>query len=434
MQKLSFNELLDQAQLAALRADWEQLSQDLQQLLSSEELARETAFSEPNTAIVLLDLAMQVLEFGRFQQRWEIAKLFPNFGIDALEPLIELLKDEEADPEAQWFTIRILGSFNHPRVVETLIELLKTSQSEELNAMTVSVLASLGSTAVAVIEELLENSSTRLFGTQALGQIRRSETIPLLMSVAQDQDAQVRAIAIEALSSFHSREITKALVTALKDPAVPVRVAAISGLGFCNVQEHEQTEIVSLLCPLLFDLNLEVCRQAAITLGRLATPEAAAALYKILKSNHTPEKLAIDIIRALGWMPLPAALNSLEAALLESSEAIRLEIVQTLGRVETNLKPQATAILLNACNSIQGSIVRQAIAVSLGQLGNSEAIDCLIAMLADSDEGVRLHVISALKTLDAAVAYQKLTSLSQVKSKESKFGEGIAIALQEWNY
>lgn len=435
MQKLSYNEILDHAQRAALRADWEQLSQDLQQLLSSNESTGESVFSDSNTAIVLLDLAMQVLKSGSFQQRWEIAKLFPNFGIVALSPLIELLGDEEADPEAQWFAIRILGSFNHPHVVETLIDLLKTSQSEELNAMAVSVLASLGSPAVAVLEELLNDDSTRLFGTQALGQIRRSETVPLLMKVAQDQDAQVRAIAIEALSSFHSPDITKALVTALKDQAAPVRIAAVSGLGFCDIQECEQAEIVSHLRPLLFDLNLEVCRQTAISLGRLATPEAATTLNEVLKSNHTPEKLAIDIVRALGWMPLLEALNYLEVALVESSEAVQLEVVQTLGRVEAiQLKPRATEILLDRCNSIQSPTIRCAIALSLSQLGNPEAIDALIAMLADSDVSVRFHVISALKILDAETAHQKLTKLSQIESQESEFGQGIVIALQEWNY
>ncbi|MCU0549058.1 MAG: HEAT repeat domain-containing protein [Leptolyngbya sp. Prado105] len=422
MQKLNYNELLDRAHTSARRADWEQLSQDLQLLLSGDESAGETVFSDPNTTIVLLDLAMQVLESGDFQERWEVAKIFPNFGIDALPPLIELLQDSDADPESQWFAIRILGGFNHPRVVETLVELLKTSQSEELNSMAVSVLANLGSTAIAVLEELLGDNSTRLFGVQALGQIRRSETIPLLMQVVQDRNSQVRAIAIEALSSFHSAEITAILITALEDVAVPVRLAAVAGLGFC-----QGDDLVSHLRPLLFDLNLEVCRQSAIALGRLATPEAARVLYEALKSPHTPENLAIDLVRALGWIPLTNALIYLESVLVNCSEAVQFEIVQTLGRVEEKLRSQATAILL--AFHAQSPIIRQAIALSLGQLGDSKAIDPLIAMLADPDEGVRLHVISALKTLDAEVAYQRL---GQIEAEGSELGRGIAIALQEW--
>lgn len=425
MQKFSYTEILERAQTSARRADWEQLSLDLQLLLLGDESTQGTALSDPNVTPALLNLAMQVLESGSFQDRWDIAKVFPNFGIDALPPLIELLKDEEADPESQWFAIRILGNFHHPQVVETLIEVLKTSHSEELNSMAVSVLATLGSTAVHVIEELLHEDSTRLFATQALGQIRRSQTVPLLMQVVNDSDAQVRAIAIEALSSFHSPEITALLITALKDVAAPVRIAAVSGLGFC-----EGRDLVKHLRPLLFDLNLEVCRQAAIALGRLATPEAATALYEALKSEYMPENLAIDLVRALGWMPIVDALIYLECVFMTTSdEGIQLEIVQTLGRVGENLRSQATAILL-ACPT-RTPTVRQAVALSLGQLGDPNAIDPLIAMLADADEGVRLHVISALKTLDAEVAYQKL---GQIEAQESDLKTGIAIALQEWSY
>ncbi len=428
VQKLSDFEILEQANTAATLQDWGRLSQDLQQLLTSEEQSK--LFSDPNATAILLDLAMQVLEWGSFQDRWDIAKLFPNFGIDAIAPLIDFLNDEEADPEAQWFAVRILGSFNHPRVIEALIELLKTSQSEDLNSMAVSVLASMGKTAVSVLETLLEEDSTRLFAVQALGQIRRSETVPLLMQVIRDPEVQIRAIAIEALSSFHSDDITTVLIAALQDVAVQVRLAAVTGLGF----RSDRSNLVGQLRPLLLDLNLEVCRQTAIALGRLGTLQAATALYEVLQSQHTPENLAIELVRALGWIALPEALNYLETALLQLSlpEMVQLEIVQTLGRIDSvELKPQATQILLNGLPKLESVGIRQAIALSLGQLGDPDAINALVALLADTDDGVRLHAISALKTLDAE---QHLKRLAQIEPEESELGRGIAIALREWHF
>ncbi|MBW4442458.1 MAG: HEAT repeat domain-containing protein [Plectolyngbya sp. WJT66-NPBG17] len=425
--KLSYQEILEHAETAANYQDWGMLSQDLQQLLSDEE------FDQSERAIVLLNLAMQVLKSGSFQERWEIAKLFPNFGIDPIAPLIELLNDEDAEPEAQWFAVRILGNFNHPRVIEALIELLKTSQSNDLNSMAVSVLASMGKPAISMLETLLVQDSTRLLATQALGQIRRSETVPLLMQVIHDPDVQIRAIAIEALSSFHSAEITNVLIEALQDLAVRVRFAAVAGLG----SRQEQTNLVAYLRPLLLDLNLEVCRQSAIALGRLGTSQASTALYDALRSPHTPESLAIELVRALGWIGLPEALNNLEAALLQLplSESVQLEIIQTLGRVEAIiLKFQATEILLSVLPLLQSVATRQAIALSLGQLGNVEAMNSLVALLADSDEGVRFHAISALKTLNTELAHQHLEQLAKIEPEESELGRGIAIALREWSF
>lgn len=432
MQKLSDSEILEQVKLAAIEQDWGRLSQNLQQILSTEDQSKTALFSDPNTTVTLLDLAMQVLESGSFQDRWEMAKLFPNFGTDAIAPLIDFLSDEDADIEAQWFAVRILGRFNHPHVIEALIEVLKTSESEDLNSMAVSVLASMGKSAIVMLEPLLKNDSTRSFAVQALGQIRRSETVPLLMQVVQDSDMQIRAIAIESLSSFHSDDITTVLIEALQDVAVQVRLAAVTGLGF----RSDYPNLVDHLRPLLLDLNLEVCRQAAIALGRLGTQQAATALYQVLESQHTPENLAIELIRALGWIALPEALNYLETALLQLSlsETVQLEIVQTLGRIDSiELKSQATNILLNSLPKLQSTGTRSAIALSLGQLGHSDAMNTLVALLADPDDGVRFHAISALKTLNAERAHEYLEQLANIEPADSELGRGIAIALSEWH-
>ncbi|MGG6268388.1 HEAT repeat domain-containing protein [Leptolyngbya sp. AN03gr2] len=429
VQQLSSHEILEQAKFAATHQDWGQLSQNLQQILSTE--TQSELFCDPNTTVILLDLAMQVLESGGFQDRWDVAKLFPNFGSDAIAPLIELLNDEDAEPESQWFAVRILGSFNHPQVIEALIELLKHSESEDLNSMAVSVLASMGKDAISMIETLLAEDSTRLFAVQALGQIRRSETIPLLMQVVRDPEVQIRAIAVETLSSFHSDDITTVLIGALQDVAVQVRLAAVTGLGF----RSDSPDLVGQLRPLLFDLNLDVCRQTAIALGRLGTSQAATALYEVLQSAHTPENLSIELVRALGWIALPEALNYLKSALLELSETVQLEVIQTLGRTDAvELKSQAAEILLDALPKLESIELRQAIALSLGQLGNLESINVLVALLADRDDGVRFHAISALKTLDAELSHQQLEKLAKIEPEDSELGRGIAIALREWNF
>ncbi|MCY7322588.1 MAG: hypothetical protein LH660_12515, partial [Phormidesmis sp. CAN_BIN36] len=102
----TYLETLQQAQTAADQQDWALFNHCLQQLLGSE-------LSDPATVPLplLLNLALQSLESGDFQDRWDIAKLFPSFGDAAIAPLLGLLQDQDADPEAQWFAIRILGSF-----------------------------------------------------------------------------------------------------------------------------------------------------------------------------------------------------------------------------------------------------------------------------------------------------------------------------------
>jgi len=67
----------------------------------------------------------------------------------------------------------------------------------------------------------------------------------------------------------------------------------------------------------------------------------------------------------------------------------------------------------------QSPSVKQAIALSLG-LGDMQAIDPLIQLLADADAGVKLHVITALKQL-APAAHSQLQQLANQRSTGTGF-------------
>ncbi len=290
---------LEQAQAARNSANWSLLIQVLQQLIS--EVLAESELEQ------MLDLAIDGLVAGDFQQRWDIAKVFPKLGQSAISPLIEILEDEDADEELRWYAARILGEFNQPVAIVALVEVLKTSDSEELSAMASSALGQIGSPAVAALTELLAEENTRLLAVRSLSHIRRSETIAPLLSVVQDSQISIRAAAVEALSSFHDARIPPILLKALDDLAAPVRREAVTGLSF-RYDLRQELDLVNRLAPRLNDFNLDVCCSAAIALGRLGTDTAANALYQALDFN-TPASLQIEIVRALGRVGTATSLD-----------------------------------------------------------------------------------------------------------------------------
>jgi len=154
--------LLEQAQAARAQANWSLLVEQLQQLLISPSLPEER----------LLDLAIEALVYGDFQERWDVAKLFPKLGKGVVEPLIVILEDEDAEEELRWFAGRILGEFSHSEAVRALVEVLKTAQSEELSGMAAAALSNIGSPAIAMLTELLAQEQTRLLAVRALSHIR----------------------------------------------------------------------------------------------------------------------------------------------------------------------------------------------------------------------------------------------------------------------
>jgi HEAT repeat protein len=421
--------LLKSTQENASENNRSSIGQYLQQL-SSDRQASSLAGDELERA---LQLALEVLERGDFHERWEAAKLLPKLGTVAIDPLIEILEDEEADPELRWFAARILGELDSPAVVTPLINLLQSAADQELVEMAANALGHLGTSAIEALTALLPSAETRLLAARSLSQIRHSATITPLLSIVGDPAVEVRVVAIEALSSFHDSCIPPILLAALNDLAASVRKEAVIGLGL-RADLREELGLVDRLQPLLFDFNIEVCSAAAIALGRMGTDEAVGVLFAALKSPTTPIPLQISIVRAISWVGTSAALEYLQQGLTSTSEEVGQEIVNLLGRWENpQLRTQAAEILIQFLNSEpsieRSSNLKQSVALALGQLGEDRALTPLIQLLADPDMGVKLHAIAALKTFDGA--RQQLQQMATEDNLTPELRQEIAIALQE---
>jgi HEAT repeat protein len=385
-----------------------------------------------------LNLALQVLEGGDFQSRWQVAKLLPNFGFNAIESLLLILADEEADPDVQWFAIRVLAETEHPAIVPALCQILQHPETPELQVVAANALAQIGPKVIPAITQLLPIADLRPAITQTLSQIRHRETIPYLLELAKDDDATVRAIAVEALGSFHSPEIAQILLISLKDYASPVRLAAIAAVSFC-LNDLPEVNWVSVITPLLSDLNLEVSRQAATVLGKIATPEALASLVAALESPHLPELLAIAIVRAIVHSDRAEALKQLASvwAMPHLTKHTRIELCRTCGQLEqVGSQTVAVHLLVDWLQTDRAVAtapeLRQAIVLALGQIGHETALEPLMQQLQDTEPRVRLHVIAALKQLAGDRAYDLLKALQTQPFQNADFESGIRLALQEW--
>lgn len=432
--------VLEQATTAAQQANWSLVNHYLQQLLGGENRGAASGKSEllKVAGSKLLTWALEVLEAGDFQERWEVAKLFPSLGTEAIAPLIAILQDEDAEEELRWYAARILGEFDRPEAIAALVEVLKTSESEELSAMAAQALTGIGGAAIAALTELLAEEEWRLLAARSLAQIGTPEAIEPLLCVVKDASAQVRTTAVQAIGNFRDERAIPVLLEALRDTAASVRREAVTGLGL-RAEWLDEKELVTLLSDRLWDFNIEVCQQAAIALGRLGTEAAAAALFEVLRSPATPVPLQLEVARVLGWMETPSSVDYLQQILASQTPSLVLikEIITVLGRLA---QPAATAraaemlarLLKSEQPLLENAEVKSAIAHALGQLGDRRAIDALTQLLADADAGVRLHAIAALKQLAPVEARQKLEQLANSEQVTAPLKEGIAIALQEW--
>lgn len=414
-----------------------------------------------------LHRALTTLEDSDFYARWEAAKQITACGVEAIDPLLHLLEDEP-DEELTWYIARILGTFDHPLALHGLIHLLH-SDSQDVAGMAAAALANFGVAAIPPLTNLLHQPQPRLLAIRALAQIHHPDVVPFLVQLTADPLADVRAMAIDALSRFNhsaafSPTITEVFFAALTDPESSVRRSAVSALGV-QAQSFNHSDfgsralnsrdLIEALQPLLRDVDLEVCCQTALTLGRIGRPETIAPLNQALQSPTTPIPLQQAIIRAIGWTGTLEAVNCLQHALLSDClpQESQLEIVMVLGRLKAvEAREAATQILLSLLDRqhslSQTSKGKQTIVHSLGQLiensegvisVNSESnvekadqmIDTLIPLLGDRDTGVQLHVVAALKDFDPHRVNLKLTTRMQDETISADLREGIKTALVE---
>jgi HEAT repeat protein len=414
---------LERAQAAADRGDWPHLLTLLQGVMN------DSLFDpgDETTAQIALDLALLLLMEGEFQERWEGAKVLAKLGDRAIAGLLTLIQDPEIDQDARWFGVRVLAGFQSPQVIPSLIALIAQTDDAELSTMAVNSLGQMGQAVLPHLPSLLAQPRHRRLAAQVLSLIRHSQTIPLLLEIASDREPEVRAIALEALGSFHSPTIAQTLLDALKDEASIVRSAAVKGIGFC-AQELQDVDWVGALEPMLNDLNLDTCRHSALTLSRIATPEAALALHHALNKPHLPEALGLEFIRALGWIEQPTSLDLLMEVMQNTrfSPRLRQEACNLMGRRPSD-RP-LTSQRLQAYLPASPPDLRSAIVTALGQLAQPKAIAPLIACLPSHDGHLRLHIIAALRSIDPKLAYQALSEATH----NDPSNPSLQQALQEW--
>ncbi len=387
----------------------------------------ETLIPDASHDMSTLIATLEVLQSGDFQARWDAAKAISSFGEQAIAPLVKLLQDPGSDLELQWVTARALGEFQHPDALMALATLLCTTEDDEISEIAAETLGSMGAAAIPALAEYLYHHQATLPAVQALACIRDAGTIPLLLQLAEHQQAEIRAAAMEALSAFHRPQVLPALTQALGDPNPDVRQIAVMGLGYRSLEP----ETVAMIEPLLQDESVLVCQQAALALGRLGV---AHPLLERLTTD-APLLLKRTIIQALGRMGDRQALEHLQQALTLSAveESIDLVrgVVDAIATHQTH-QPFATQILVEMLEQSQPPILLQFIATALGQLGQPEAMEPLIGLLAQPDMGVKLHAISALKQLRDCDVTARLQALLEDDKVPQELVAGITVALQEW--
>ncbi|MGA1283018.1 MAG: HEAT repeat domain-containing protein [Prochlorothrix sp.] len=398
--------------------------------------------------------------------------------------------DEDGGWELPWFIAQTLGQIQHPRAVTALVHLVQAysqplggvapPRSLDVAQVAASALAQLGSTSLPALRALMAHPETRLYGVQALAQMRDPGVVDCLLEAAQDPAVPIRALAFEALSGFFDPRIAPIFAQGLADLSPQVRQRAIVGVGLRSTALDSQW-LLQHLSPLLWDLHLGVACQAATALGRMGDPAGVQALGEVVERPTAPalQQAALKSLCRLGteeaFQSLDRYIQAYLAAPADRPAAPLNDLFVHLGQLDTPSAQRRglaclTAFLYQTLGQPQHHLLKQSAATSLGQLGRKlmptvgdradrqRLLYPLLHLLADPDAGVRFHAIAALKQCDAALAFQCLQAWQEAApplpgtavvqgdgsavlphwlpgvepSFEAALQAGIACALAEW--
>jgi HEAT repeat protein len=387
-----------------------------------------------------LDSVLSALRSGDFQARWEMVPEVLAFGENALLPLIELLEQSQADAELQWFLAKILGSFHCPEAVLALVTLLETAEDEDLSDRVAQSLAGMGTDAVTVLGQCLEDPSRQWVAIKALTQIQQPEAVPFLLDAFPTVSPDLRVPILDALDRFQDPAITAVLQQGLKDSSSEVRKVAIAGFASRD-ETYSVEERVRVIAPFLNDIALEVADRTARALGRLGTEAAAIALVQKCCDLHSPPILQQTLIQALGWVGSKPALDGLiqiwEILSQQNPlpEPLLQEVLTSLSRViapEVQLEAAERILEFLRAPILQETGLQCNAVSCLGRLAQPSMIPEIVGLLANPNYGVQLHAIAALKQISAEDAYQEIQHRSKAQKIPPELAEGLAIALKEW--
>lgn len=432
--------------------------------ISSREQAVPDELPVIDPVVAMIDRMVAALEEDDFYTQWESAKQLSRqvaqWGDRTIPYLINRLQ-ATTNPDIQWFLVRILAQFDQIEVIEAIAQLLTTTQNEDLQTEICKALTHIGHGAIETVSELLDCShpiERRILATRVLACIRRTATIEPLLSVAEDENPQIRAIAIEALGSFHDARITPVLLAALEERAAaadaPVCIEVIRTLGRRS-DLLPQTDLVGPLQQCLLDQNSQIAKESAIALGRLGTKDAVVALGDaLIRPVATTVKVAI--VRALGWIDSYRSVQLLAIAFRQCAPlimpAVKPEIARALGQTyDPSLRSQATQPLIDwlqtHLNEIHSNEIvnpdsrsesdtllelKRAIVLALGRLGEIASIKALISLLASSDEQITIHILSALHQIDPDSAKAQLRSYLADEKTPIEIRNKVRERLKAW--
>jgi HEAT repeat protein len=353
-------------------------------------------------------------------------------GLKNRQTITALVKGtKDADMLVARNAVIALRDFNDP----SLIRVFVAAGSHPSHAVKIEAVEALGNIGKPAVPSLIKFASRYSRGIQEravriLGKIGDPRAIPTLRAALKMRDARVKAAAVFALGRFKNPKLINSFVSACSSPFYIIRKEAVRAL--INVGKVAAPQLASVLLKLMKNrIDTQLRAQIASALGKYRLPKTKPALLRALSNEPSllaRAKIAVALIAvdpnyidrrfisilADGITSHSPSIRHSSRKLLDAlvkNNAMRNMLLARLTfrnssvrvavakALRKNKSSGAFKLLVNLLKD-ESKEVREAVTKSLGSSGNPKAIPCLIKTLDDWEYNVRKSAVAALWRLD----------------------------------
>lgn len=322
-----------------------------------------------------------------------------NLGMDLLRALggshldlmLPLLKDE--DPDIRIFMADILGSAADVHAVQPLCEALLRDPEVNVRYQAAVSLGELGRhEAVKSLNQALGDEEWVRFSViEALMKIRDEASINALVRALDRSSDLVGSMIIDALGEMGNIKAVPMLMkrldtvpAALRNKILRAIVNIMGGRSLSLLSSDEREKFRAYLLSALDDEDTDIQDAAMVGLGHVGDEKATARILYLagnLDPDHDLERvtLAANALAAIGINP------SLGAA-LQGDEGGAQVAVMALDKLATS---DASQLLIAAFDNL-GRDLQRCVSATIARIGNAEARDFFLRILAESRDGTIL--------------------------------------------
>jgi HEAT repeat protein len=237
-----------------------------------------------------------------------------------------------------------------------------------------------------------------------LGELGDARAVELLVSVLDDDDAEVRGRAAEALAKIGDARAADGLAAVVDDQDPDVRCKAALALARLG-DTRAVRPLLAVASTRVGDLSEGQkgwfpASEARAAIDRLGSPAIVPLAAALADDDPRVRHQAIFVLAHWGTTPMHredrrAVADALIAALGDEDADVRWQAAQSLG---SQGDPRAVGPLMSVLHD-DDVLVVDAVAQALGELGDARAVEPLVTVLAARDRKVRRTAASALEAL-----------------------------------